>query len=641
MPAAQDPPGPTPPTPSPQPAPPRVAPGASGGWGRRLARRHRRLTVLSVVVVTLLVLAAGAVVVGLLAEREEPTAACTGGPTVRVVVDPTLAPSLQRVVDEAEGDLLVTGVCARVELTARASSQAAADLAAAGEDAAGVHLWLPDSSLWLGRAAPGGGPTAATPASPAPSAATSPAPAAEASGEASVEASTAQAPETSTGPSTAASTPSSTPTGPFALTALGSLVTTPVVLAASPEVATRAGWTEAPPSWAVAMAAPQGLALPELSGSAAGLQALVALRSSLADPDEARGALTAAALAVERGRVEDGAAALGLVVEGGGEAPLAPTTEQQVFVGNRGAATTSVVAVQPADGLTSLDYPLVRLDTAESEAGVDAAAIEGVVRLLEGAGRDAAVVDGFRRPVEAAAPAGSPTGAPTGTPAVVPVPTVADVDGLLARLSELSRPSRVLAVIDASASMRAVTDSGATRAQIAQDAATESLALFPDSAAIGLWFFAVGMGEGGDDFVEVVPVAPLDPDAGEQREALADGVSTLPDRLTPGGTGLYDTTLAAVRALREDFDPGASNSVVLVTDGREEDPSGISRQELLDTLAAEADPDRPVRVVAIGISDDVDAEELTAVAEATGGAAYLAERPEDFRMVLFDALRRR
>jgi hypothetical protein len=48
-----------------------------------------------------------------------------------------------------------------------------------------------------------------------------------------------------------------------------------------------------------------------------------------------------------------------------------------------------------------------------------------------------------------------------------------------------------------------------------------------------------------------------------------------------------------------------------------------------------------VRVVAIGLSADVDAAELTTIAEATGGSAYLAERPEDFQAVLVDALQRR
>ncbi len=635
MPDAQD----APRAARPTPLAPWVARGSDGGWGRRTARRHRRVTVLSVLVVGLLLVAAAAVGAGLLGEQDDEVAEplCSGGPTVEVVVDPTLAPTLERVAAEEGRHLLSTGVCADLDVIARDSADAAALLAAA-EDPSGLpQVWVPDSSVWLGRAVP---ETPETPESPAPGAA-----------------------------------------GLVTLARLGSLVSTPLVMATSPEAVTGEGWAETPPTWQAALGSGRGLALPELSGSAVGLQSLVALRTSVTDPDAARAALTTAALAVGRGQVADPAAAMALVTAGGAEAPLAPTTEQQVFVANRGDGTPAVVGVQPSDATTSLDYPLVRVDTPDSEAGVDAAAIEGVLRLLEDEGRAAAVVDGFRAPLRAATdaspgptapatqpsePASAPSSpqpsprpseaasaavpsepppAPSAAPAepgrpVVPVPTAADVDVLLGQLTELSRPSRLLAVVDASASMRGVTETGATRARIAQDASTRTLAMFPDSAAVGLWFFAIGMGDG-TDHDEVVPIAPLDPASGDQREQLVEGIATLPDRLTPGGTGLYDTTLAAVRAVHEQYDPEASNSVVLITDGREEDPSGISRDELLATLQAEADPERPVRVIAIGISDDVDAEELTAIAEATGGAAYLAERPEDFEAVLLDALARR
>lgn len=605
------------------PRPPRVAPPAQGGWGRRLARRHRRLTLLGVLVGALLVVAATAVAAGVWSESREaePAALCTAGASVRVVVDPTLAPTLERVAEDARGEVLSTGVCADIDVVAQASVETAAELAS-DVSAEPPAIWVPDSSVWLGRAA----------------------------GERA-------RPELS-------------------LTALGSMVSTPLVVATSPQVVTDAGWSATRPTWAQALGSGRDIALPDLAGSAVGVQSLVALASTVEDPEQARAALTGAAVAIDRGRVPDTETALAQASDDGADAALVPTTEQQVFLANRGSGSTGVVAVYPADGSTSLDYPVVRVDTPEREAGVDAAAIEGVVRLLEVQGRDAALVDGFRAPLAevapepsgsaaagspapgeassapsgepSSAPSGEPSGAPSGAaaeqdlPLVVPPPSASEVDALLAQLEEISRPSRVLAVFDASASMRGVSPSGPTRAQIAQDAAKSSLALFPDTADIGLWFFAVGMGDG-TDHVEVVPIRSLDADeAGlDQRAELSAGVDTLTSRLTPGGTGLYDTTLAAVRSLRENHDPEASNSVVLVTDGRDEDPNGISRDELVATLQAEADPARPVRVIAIGLSADVDADELTAIAEATGGAAYLAERPEDFQTVLFDALRRR
>jgi len=230
---------------------------------------------------------------------------------------------------------------------------------------------------------------------------------------------------------------------------------------------------------------------------------------------------------------------------------------------------------------------------------------------------------------------------------VVPVPRWSDVDVLVGQLEELGRPARVLVVVDASASVRAVTATGATWAQVTQDAVTGALGQFPDASSVGLWFFAVAPGRdaGGEatDHVEVVPLRPLDPArAGvDQRGELAAGAATLTRRLTPGGTGLFDTALAAVRSVRDGYDPEAMNTVVLVTDGAQDDPGALGLDELVATLRAEQDPERPVRVVTIGISGDVDAAELTAIAQATGGAAYLAEQPEDLAAMLADALRRR
>jgi hypothetical protein len=343
-----------------------------GGWGSAFARRHRRLTFLGVVVVVLLLVASAAVGVGLMSEQrqdEEPLAdgLCTSSRTVRVVADPTLVSTLRRVTGDASGRLLSTGVCADVEVLARPSAETAAAFA---EDPGSVtvdglpDLWVPDSSVWLGRAV----------AEP--------------------------------------------PREDVTLTDLGSLVSTPVVVATSPEVVAVSGWTGAGPSWAQVLASGRPVALPEVATSAAGVQALVALTSSLPDAEARREALAVAATAVRQGTVPDTSAAFSLVSDGGEAAPLVPTTEQQVFDTNRGSVTTPAVAVRPSDGAASLDYPVVRVDTPQREAGVDAAAVEGVVRLLETAGREAAVVDGFRLPLtgppgRSSEPSGQPSEQPS------------------------------------------------------------------------------------------------------------------------------------------------------------------------------------------------------------------------------------
>jgi hypothetical protein len=111
--------------------------------------------------------------------------------------------------------------------------------------------------------------------------------------------------------------------------------------------------------------------------------------------------------------------------------------------------------------------------------------------------------------------------------------------------------------------------------------------------------------------------------------------------VSPGGTGLYDTTLAAVRAARADYDPRSVSSVVIITDGKDEDDGSIGLDPLAAKLKAEVDPTRPVKVIGIGLGPDADLAALKKIAEATGGSAYSALDPKDLQTVLFDALRKR
>ena len=182
-----------------------------------------------------------------------------------------------------------------------------------------------------------------------------------------------------------------------------------------------------------------------------------------------------------------------------------------------------------------------------------------------------------------------------------------------------------------------------TRATLARDTAKATLTLVPGEFALGRWAFAYAL-EGGEDWTELVPTRQLDAvvDGATQREVLDDQLDTIPERLTPGGTGLYDTTLAAVRAARADYDPTAVNSVLVLTDGTDEDDaSGVTLPDLLATLTAEAEPERPVEVIGVALGPDADLSALVAITEATGGAAYSAVDGNDLQTVLFDALRQR
>ena len=416
----------------------------------------------------------------------------------------------------------------------------------------------------------------------------------------------------------------------------GSMASSPVVLATSRAAVDQLGWSATPPTWGQALAGQRPVALPDLAASATGLQALGAVRASLGGNEAADNAVVAAVLAAARSTDRSTADALADGRAGKADAPLVPVSEREVA----SSATSSLAAVYPADGSPRLDYPVLRVGSASGHRG---AAVDVVVRALTSSSeRTAARAAGFRDP-SGAAP--TRTGADVGVPAAAPKDVPLDpaaLTGLLNRLGALSKPSRLLVVMDVSTSMRAPAGDG-TRATLARDATKSALSLLPDSYAGGVWAFASHL-QGAQDWQELAPIRAFGADAGDgrtQRQLLQQQFDSIPDRLVPGGTALYDTTLAAVRASREAYDPNEVSSVVLVTDGRNEDDAGIALPALLQQLRAEADPARPVKVIAIGLGPDADMDTLRQIADTTSGASYQALHPEDLQGVLVDAIPRR
>jgi hypothetical protein len=502
--------------------------------------------------------------------------ACETRQSVAVTVAPELGHLTRKLLAaplELDG-----GVCAVAEVTTREPLQTVGDLAAL-EAAALPDVWVPDSSLWVARAA-------AAPLEP-----------------------------------------------------VGSMASSPVVLATSRDAVESLGWTTSAPGWAQALTGGQALAVPDLATSAEGLAALSAVRAALGGGEGADNAVVQAVLAT-RGAAVPVSEALAAGRAGGADAPLVPVSEQEVYAGNRDAKDSALVAVYPSEGSPSLDYPIVRVGSPSGDA---AAAVAATVRALTSVtARTAALSEGFRDRDGSAPPgAGEGTGIQEAAPTALALDP-ADVQALLARLSSLAAPSRILAVFDVSTSMEAPVGNG-TRATLARDAAKATLSLVPGDYALGLWLFAYQL-DNDKDWAEVVPIRELDADVSgrPQRDVIAEQLDSIPDRLTPGGTGLYDTTLAAVRAARENYDPTAVNSVLMLTDGtNEDDDAGLELAALLDTLRSEANPERPIKVIGVALGPDADLEALQQIAEATAGSAYSAVDPADLRTVLFDALRQR
>jgi Ca-activated chloride channel homolog len=180
---------------------------------------------------------------------------------------------------------------------------------------------------------------------------------------------------------------------------------------------------------------------------------------------------------------------------------------------------------------------------------------------------------------------------------------------------------------------------GRTKIDIVKQAAGQALALFAPETNLGTWLFSTNL-VGSKDWVESVPIGPTNarlPNGKIRREVLAEALNRL--QATNGDTGLYDTTLAAFRALQRSYAPQRINIVVLLTDGINDDPEGgITRTELLQRLKAEQRKDQPVRIITIAYGADADATSLRMISQATGGLAFVSRDPRDILKVFTDAI---
>jgi Mg-chelatase subunit ChlD len=196
----------------------------------------------------------------------------------------------------------------------------------------------------------------------------------------------------------------------------------------------------------------------------------------------------------------------------------------------------------------------------------------------------------------------------------------------------------MIAVIDVSGSMTEQAGA-ASRMSIAQGATDTALRLLPPRSQVGLWAFATDRDGPGKDWKELVPPGELGAPSshGTQRDALLRANAGI-DALVGGNTGLYDTVLAAYQRVKQGWDPTRANSVVILTDGQNDDRHGLSLDQLLARLKALSDPDQPIAVITVGMGPSADASVLEKISRATGARSYVARRPSDIKTVFIEAL---
>jgi hypothetical protein len=312
---------------------------------------------------------------------------------------------------------------------------------------------------------------------------------------------------------------------------------------------------------------------------------------------------------------------------------LAPVPEQSVLAYDAAKPPVPLVAVYLDPAPPALDYPFTQLPGI-SAAKADAA-LKFESRMTGDSWKNLLAKAALRAPDGTfASTMPKLPGMPTGPLKAATDVSGAAVDQALSTWSAVTVPGRMLAVIDVSGSMAETvpTAHNATREQVTIAAAKAGLSLFDDQWTLGLWTFSTKL-RGNIDYRQLVPIESLANGRAEMLSKLGN-IQPVPN----GNTGLYDTVLAAYKAVQKNWDPSRVNSVVIMTDGQNDDPGGMTLDHLISQLKSVENPAKPVQVIAIGIGTDVNESELQKITSTTGGGTFVTADPSKIGQIFLKAI---
>jgi hypothetical protein len=503
--------------------------------------------------------------------------------TVTVVAAPQISGVVQRVTTPLSGRVLADGSCLRVLVESQAPVTTVENAASTATSEL-PQIWVPDSSIWPGQ-------------------------------------------------STA-----------WSVQPVGSVATSPVVLASSPATVERLGWAGGGVAWRQGLDATRhAVVAPGVTNDASVLLGLLALGQSLGPGIKTEQQIAATVLAAARVAAPDLESALDVVRASNARSPAVLLTNEQMVVNANRSRPKGLVAVRPAGLPAQLDFPVLRIRPSTDDPVVHAATDVVLGALTSPAARQAAQAAGFGPPLTAATPQ-------TAAARAQMVQVAKTASGFVARVRTLAIPSRLLVTVDTSLSMSLPVRPGLSRARLAVMGAIAAGKLMPDRSAIGLWSFA-GRQRGGRPYQPLTDIEALSavdkvgPGGKDitHRDIVNVDLLSLPRRLARGGTALYDTALAALKEARRNYDPRATNRVVLFTDGSNNYAAGLSLASFVAQAKAlsAGNSQQSVLLIAIGIGPTADMKALRTMCAAAGGRAYQANSPEVLQTVLFDAIAHR
>lgn len=397
--------------------------------------------------------------------------------------------------------------------------------------------------------------------------------------------------------------------------------TSPVVIAMDPAEAAK---LDAPPKWLELVAAQTPIRISDPGSTTAGMLTLATALPNLT-PEQSRQVLTGLAKRVSPS-TDQLFADYNIKPQ---ESPAFAASEADLIEHNRVNPDHKMVSVVPTEGTPSFEYSLINVATDPSKGhGIEE--MRSFLRTPQAAKILASF--GLR---STSAPVTMPT--PPGSIGEVKVGASPAAERIVAATNAWQAATvqfQLLSVFDVSGSMNEKVGN-TTRAAITQEAAGIALNALPKTTNLGMWVFSIDKGGKGVDYKEIVPIGPLADDT--HRALAAVGVKGLTKQIG-GGTGLYDTIWASYQKVKASYAVGRVNAVVILTDGKNEDPNGMTLPQLMARLKSATDPTKPIAITTVGIGPDADATALKQISRAYHSDYYGATNPAEITTVLARAL---
>lgn len=314
--------------------------------------------------------------------------------------------------------------------------------------------------------------------------------------------------------------------------------------------------------------------------------------------------------------------------------------EQDVWRYDRDSPAIVLAAGYPVGGQLAADFPYVIPDGSWVEAPSRAAAADFRDWLLSADVQARLDTFGLRRADGTAGPA-IPLGLRVDRLDPLLPQQQQAADGPIAARTAwrlLTRRISLLGLFDVSGSM-ADPVAGTTRSKldVAREAAQAALGYFDARDSLGLWEFSRAL-DGDKDYRVLVPLGPAGARVGPYRNRQEASIAAYRAMVPRTATGLYDSILAAYRSATEAYRADCVNTVVVITDGANEDPGSIALPDLLAQLKTLYDPVKPVHVVTLAYGDGADPAALAKVAKVTDGLQFSSPDPRSISTVFVTAV---